>query len=466
VAFDERLVVVGDFLADSGRAAVRQLFDERRIAVKEIDAIVASNDSMAFGIMGALRERGIQVPTDIAVTGFDDVEQARYTDPGLTTVRQPLEEQGREAVRAVLAAVQHRAQPQSAQLRTELVVRGSCGCGGAIEHPPMSSNTGIQLGFEAMLVSRRHHTLAELARSARGTFAHAGANWEARLVTAVADDLRERSTGAALKMFEGFVHGLVERGLDIGPCHDVLDGLRHEVLACMRKEPDRRVIAEDLFHDIRLVIARTTERLLGGSRIQIEQWSRQLSVVGARLISTFDLVELRAAVETNFPWLGIASCYIVMYEAGACPSKFSELVLAYDRHDEQTVSLPMRFATEDTLPVEAVGHRELRNFVVEPLFFKQEIFGYVAIEFDAAQVFAYEAIRDLVSAALKGAMLVKDVRKQQVELDSAVSLIRDEGKRRVEHIERIQQVVADIAAGKLTDAAAIGQLLASAISED
>jgi hypothetical protein len=45
-------------------------------------------------------------------------------------------------------------------------------------------------------------------------------------------------------------------------------------------------------------------------------------------------------------------------------------------------------------------------------------------------------------------------------------LIRDEGKRRVEHIERIQQVVADIAAGKLTDAAAIGQLLASAISED
>jgi hypothetical protein len=456
---------VGNFLADSGRAAVKALLDERGLSVSEIDAIAASNDSMAFGIMEALRERGIRVPTDIAVTGFDDVEQARYTDPGLTTVRQPLEEQGREGVRIVLSALQQRAQPKNAQLRTELVVRGSCGCGGVIEHPPMSSNNGILLGFEATLVSRRQRTLAELARCARGTLAHAGANWEARLVTAVVDDLTGRTTDAALKMFEGFVHGLAERGLDVGPCHDVLDGLRHEVLSCMRKEPERQEAAEDLFHDIRLVIARTTERLLGGSRIQIEQWARQLSVVGARLIGTFDLTELRAAVEANFPMLGIASCYVVMYEPGECPSKFSELVLAYDRHAQRAVACPVRFTTEDILPVEAVGRRELCNFVIAPLFFKEEIFGYLAIEFDAAQVFAYEAIRDLISASLKGAMLVKDVRKQQVELDSAVSLIRDEGKRLSECVERMQRLAARIASGELTDPSAIGQLIVNVINE-
>lgn len=463
---DERLIVIGDFLADSGRVAVSQLFDERRIALSEIDAIVASNDSMAFGVMKALAERGIRVPADVAVTGFDDVEQARYTDPGLTTIRQPLEEQGREAARAVLLALQQQKQPPNSLLRTELVVRGSCGCGGVIEHPPLSSANGILLGFEATLVSRRQRMLAELARAARGTLTHAGANWEARLISAVAEELRGERTGTAIKLFEGFVHGLVEHGHDVGPCHDVLESLRHEILACLRKEPERRETAEDLFQDIRLVIARTTERLLGGTRLRIEQWARLLSAVGARLIGTFDLAELRAAVESNFPLLGIASCFIVEYEPGNCPSKFSHLVLAYDRSAVSTLPCPVRFPTEEVLPLDSAGEwRERRNFVIAPLFFKEQILGYLVLEFDPAQVFAYEAIRDLISAALKGAMLVKDVRNQQAELDSAVSVIREEGRRHAECIARMQQVATDIAAGMLTDVPAIQQRIREALND-
>lgn len=465
VAFDERLVVVGDFLAQGGSAAVGQLLDERRIPVSELDAIVASNDSMACGVMEALNERGIQVPKDVAVTGFDDVEQARYTDPGLTTVRQPLEEQGREAVRTVLQVLQN-APAKDSLLRADLVIRGSCGCGGAIDHPPLSSSNEILLGFEAMLVSRRQRMLAELARAARGTFAHAGANWEARLVTAVVDDLKGASAGSSIRLFEGFVRGLLERGLDVGPCHDVLDALRHEILACLRKEPERRESAEDLFQDIRLAVARIIERLLGGSRLHVEQWARQLSGIGARLMSTFDLEELGAAVERNFPQLGIASCFVVVYEAGNLPSKFSRLVLAYDRLATRALPCPLPFATENVLPTEAVeDSRRLRNLVIAPLFFKQEIFGYLALEFDAAQVFAYEAIRDVISVALKGAMLIKDVRLRQAELDSAMSQIRYDSDRLSEHLVRMQQLAAEIAAGSLIDPGAIRERLVRALEE-
>src|SRR5690606_16062124 len=66
--FDEDLVVVGDYSSESGRAAIRVLLDERRM---RFQALVAANDSMAFGALEALQQRGVRVPDDVAVTGFD-----------------------------------------------------------------------------------------------------------------------------------------------------------------------------------------------------------------------------------------------------------------------------------------------------------------------------------------------------------------------------------------------------------
>lgn len=452
IPLDERLVVVGNFQADSGRAAVSCLFGERGLSIPEIDAIVVSNDNMAFGVMEELKARGIRVPADVAVTGFDDVEEARYTDPGLTTVRQPLSEQGREAVRIVLLSLQRKASQSNVTLRTELVVRGSCGCSGAIEHQPPSSTDGVLLGFDATLVSRRQRMLAELARAARGSLAHAGANWEARLISAFADELRGENAGSSMRHFEGFVQGLLDHGSDTAPCHDVLDCLRHEMLACLHKEPERRARAEDLFQDIRLAIGRTTERVLGGSRLRLEHWARQLSVVGARLIGTFDVNELRTAVAENFPLLGIASCFVAVYEGARAPSEYAKLVLAYDSRSELRSNAMVQVSTADLLPLELVGKSyDLRNFVVAPLFFKQEILGYMVVEFEISQTFAYEAIRDLVSAAIKGATLVQDVRAREAELETAMGVIRDDKARHAACLERMEQLASDIIEGRTTE---------------
>lgn len=90
-------------------------------------AIFACNDQMAFGVMEAARERGLRLPEDLSVVGFDDIPQASQVHPQLTTVRQPLEEMGH---RAALLLLQYIAQPESAiervELPTELIVRESC----------------------------------------------------------------------------------------------------------------------------------------------------------------------------------------------------------------------------------------------------------------------------------------------------------------------------------------------------
>ncbi len=67
------------------------------------DVIVACNDPMASGALEALQAHGIHVPEDIAVTGFDDTEEAVAVTPTITTVRQPIYEQGKWAVEGLLA---------------------------------------------------------------------------------------------------------------------------------------------------------------------------------------------------------------------------------------------------------------------------------------------------------------------------------------------------------------------------
>ena len=138
IHFDPKLVAPGDFQAQSGEQAVDLFFDQHQLSVSSLDAIVAANDSMALGVLRALDRRGIRVPDQVALVGFDDVEDIRYTVPPLTSVRQPLYEQGKEAVRIVLAKLQGRDEPSPMVLHTDLVARRSCRC---FEHSSRSSGT-------------------------------------------------------------------------------------------------------------------------------------------------------------------------------------------------------------------------------------------------------------------------------------------------------------------------------------
>ena len=88
------------------------------------DAIVCANDETALGVLIGTLGRGLRVPGDVAITGFDDVAMSSLVQPGLTTIRQPIRELGAATARLLMA-------DQSTEdlvLPTELVLRGSCGC--------------------------------------------------------------------------------------------------------------------------------------------------------------------------------------------------------------------------------------------------------------------------------------------------------------------------------------------------
>ncbi|MEY9967122.1 LacI family transcriptional regulator [Streptacidiphilus sp. MAP12-16] len=91
-------------------------------------ALVAFNDKAAVGALRAAQERGLRVPEDLSITGFDDIDLSRSTVPMLTTVRQPLEEMGRMAVSLLMRLLErHTVDTLHVELATHLIVRGSTG---------------------------------------------------------------------------------------------------------------------------------------------------------------------------------------------------------------------------------------------------------------------------------------------------------------------------------------------------
>ncbi len=122
IAFDPALVGVGDGRAEGGKRGMQQLLALNPPPT----AVFCYNDMTAIGAAAALREAGLRVPDDVSLVGFDDIDWAAYSNPPLTTVRQPRRELGRRAMQMLLELLAGEESPTKVVLQGELVVRASC----------------------------------------------------------------------------------------------------------------------------------------------------------------------------------------------------------------------------------------------------------------------------------------------------------------------------------------------------
>jgi DNA-binding LacI/PurR family transcriptional regulator len=122
IGFSGDLESAADFSHDGGLRAMRELLTGR----PDIDAVFAASDLMAAGALQALREARRRVPDDVAVVGFDDSPLAATTQPPLSSVRQPIEEMGREMVHLLAGGIEQNGRvPRHIVLATELIARAS-----------------------------------------------------------------------------------------------------------------------------------------------------------------------------------------------------------------------------------------------------------------------------------------------------------------------------------------------------
>lgn len=133
VTMDDSLVRFGAYERAAGYAAAREMMTGGAPT-----ALFAGSDYIAIGALAALREMGLDAPRDLSLVGFDDMPFAELLHPPLTTVRQPIEEMGRQGVRTLLGQMRGETTPSLVRLPTELVIRHS------VASPPKSARAGRQ----------------------------------------------------------------------------------------------------------------------------------------------------------------------------------------------------------------------------------------------------------------------------------------------------------------------------------
>jgi signal transduction histidine kinase len=460
IAFDPTLVTVGDFQRSSGVDALHQLVDERK---SQFDAILAASDTMALGAMDALAARGTRVPEDVAVVGFDDVVEARFASPPLTTVRQPLYEQGVRATESVLEQLQGSSGHQRLTLHTELVLRRSCGCfsqsATAYQESLIPSDQLSQTTAVAQVRPLALSAMQHVSRGLRTTVP----DWNVKLFDAFLEDLNGGDSSQFLSILEELLRQDREKGSDASTWRDVITALRGQLLPCLPTGDRTRIVAENLWQQALLVITSVVERVQVQHRLEAEQWVRVLSETNEAVITTFEVTALTNSVAEQLPRLGIQSCFLALFE-DLSAGKHARLILAHDVQSPLPPNLVGGvFEVRHLVPEQLLPSDRRTSYIVEPLFFKQQRLGYALFEMGPRQGIIYEALRDQISAALKGAMLVQEVIEKNREREQLLNALGKRASELEEAYVALKENQQKLLASEKT--ASIGRLTASIAHE-
>jgi DNA-binding LacI/PurR family transcriptional regulator/signal transduction histidine kinase len=402
--FDPAYVYQGDYQRISGIRAVQAFWDERRVRP---DAVVAANDYMALYTMAELARRGIDVPIEVAVAGFDDLADASSSLPALTTVRQPLEELGRAAVHRLLAMLKGQPVSQGDRLPARMVIRRSCGC-----LPVLGRWSAQEVQGSALEVGARPE-LAVVLEQAAPELSHrlGGGSWARELATAFTE-----SAGGSPEVVLEALELLLIRGMGAGVDPMRFYDVVHAMLRCAREEgrdPARlAVLAESCAQLVGTMAAQSRT----GERIQAAEETKILQHIFLPVYLSEE--SFVAVLQDELPTLGLRSfslCRFAEPENG-----LAELRMHYDLGGPlPPPTVGERFAAWRLLP--GGLRREAQHaHAVLPLHYLREKLGYALCRIGPMSPGVYESISTQLSSVLKFLSLVDEVRQQATQLEVKV----------------------------------------------
>ncbi len=406
IALEPRLILQGNWRRESGSFAVRELFEDRGVRVGAVDAVAAANDYMALGALDALAERGVTVPSDVAVTGFDDLDITRTATPSLTTVRRTTDALGREGLRRLVSLMNGSAEPFDSELAAQIVERRSCGCA-RVDVQRTRPGTARDRGFEAAIIERRTLICAALARGAHGAMFGVGSGWEQRLLAALLNDLMGQGPSIFLSTIDQIIVRLHRAGGDLSVCQTVLGLLRGEIADCASADASVGAHAEDLFHAARDQLAEAMVRTEISRKVDAVSQLREFAQASSLLFGTATLAVIREQFELRFRALGIPAFALGVFEE---PGKVSRDCLCLAAYSSiRRFRIPETFRANEFGPADLFS-RETGALLVQPLVFEGRPMGIVTVMLSTLDISIFEQLRLMLGAAVHGFHLARSGR--------------------------------------------------------
>jgi hypothetical protein len=405
LAFDPALELVGEFDFGIARDRVKALLDSGAV----FDVLVVANDEMALGAMEALKERGRRIPDDVIVTGFDDIEDGLFATPALTTIHQPVFEQGQACLRLALDMIDGLDVPPVTLQPATLVRRGSCGC---LSHSQEETRTGrcaVDPGNTGAPGSSEH---VEAVRSACGIGVRMAGPLQG-LVEALSRDAHNGGTEGSMSAFLYLLETASPPEDDQDRWQIFLSRLRSASLAFFAKDAASTAAFEELLHQMRVVVHERAFQAAAYRSVQVQRWARSLQETGCDLINSFELPDLVETLARDLKTLQISSLHLLLDTPDACQG---EMRLALSVHQSIRANLPPqgKMFDLDRLFRRIRRRSPIRSeLVVEPLFFGDVHLGFVLLEIVNRRGMLLDAFRGQISASIMGSRFAQASRRQE-----------------------------------------------------
>jgi putative nucleotidyltransferase with HDIG domain len=420
IPLQPRFVFQGDYSAGSGSEAMKYFFSE---GLQDIEAVVALNDGMAMGAFTELKRRKIRVPDQIAITGFDNIDVVERLTPALTTVKQPVREQGWTAAKLIGDLLEQKIIPLKTYLPTKLIVRQSCKCvlplpsfgGGEANNSYQSIGVEFEKTKKQFLdINRIVQDLGELGNG--GNSDHPVRNPVNGLLENTIPEVSPSRVGTLDEM--SWDPEKVD--LDYETFQNLLGELwRNRATGFVGQE--EAVKNEDLvFYTLMRLGQKSVQKKL--SRIdEFIQESQKLGLIRG-LLAFLDIPTQMDILARHMPELGFQSCFLSLYKDDPLENN-TKAVCILGIRDLKRMDLGAEgkeFPSNRLVPDDFLSGDRQRLILVEPL--KQ--FGYMIFEIGPKSIHFASFLSDIIGGALQGAMLFGELGHQRDGLNQNLENMR------------------------------------------
>jgi PAS domain S-box-containing protein len=405
IEFDPALVSdYGDFQRTYATRFLNEYLEKNG---HNFDAIITFSDPDAEGCMSVLIERGINIPGDVALVGFNDMDKVvTYLPSPLTTVHQPVYEQAYKTFEFIIDQLNGKKIPEVIQLQTELVIRQSCGC---------HSETVLGSEVDSFVIVHKNKKFTIPKKKIIKSILEASmakdmeSKYFERIFDSFNNDLMENN-------YE-FITS-IEAAIQVLPVsspfsfwHNFVSNFRRYYLQYISDhELERR--AENLWQQARIVISDILNRYqLYDMEKSLTSETRSIRQLGEQMVTSIEIPDMMSTLVSTLPGLGIDSCYISLYDDNKLPPEWSRLIFGFKENLE--IPLPdengVRFRTKKMLPEGFLPRHRRYSMALLPLYIKEEQIGLVFFEASLRSALIYESLQSQLSSALRSAKLLKQI---------------------------------------------------------
>jgi signal transduction histidine kinase/DNA-binding LacI/PurR family transcriptional regulator len=384
----------------------------------DVDAIVAGSDYIALGLIRAIQARGRRVPEDIAVVGFDNVDDCQANIPSVTTVSQSFYELGRQGIEMLLALMDGQNLLSRSTMPAQLVVRESCGCAAkslslsqlvvaGYTEPDTNIAYSPGMGSPGSLAASAQDLNIPLARLEN-------------LAMLFQSDLSAKTSHRFLSALRFLLIEAQKEYFNAVAWQNAISVLRQQALAA--SDGDIGWLGETLFNQARILVTEIHQRAYVRQSLDVRLQLENILRTSETLINSFEEQLFVDTLCQQLPELGFSSFYLSLYDDPGRPAMGSHLILAYD--NGRRLDLPpeaLRFPTGQLIPEAAHPAHPAAPIVVEPLFFRDEQQGLLVFEVGPTEGTIYENLRAQISGALQGSRLHQQLITRTNQLESANS---------------------------------------------